>query len=117
MILEEISHYTNSESHITVLAPLPVEQMKSECSGAKYESMQIVFEQGNPADRPTLERLLDLGSRLVMILNPTDSPDIQISDAATMIALLHEYHFREIGQEIVDCLRDDGSPAIENWSR
>ncbi len=24
-----------------------------------------------------------------MILNPTDSPDIQISDAATMIALLH----------------------------
>ena len=89
MILEEMSHYTSSELHITVLAPLPVEQMKAECSGAKYELMQIAFEQGNPADRPTLERLLDLGSRLVMILNPTDSPDIQISDAATMIALLH----------------------------
>jgi ion channel POLLUX/CASTOR len=88
MILAELGHVTTTESHITVLASQPVEQMKSDCSGAKYESLQITFEQGNPADRPTLEKLLDSGIRLVMILSPTDSPDIQISDAATMVSLL-----------------------------
>ena len=89
MILEHLSHYASANSRIMVYAPYPVEQMKSECNGANYPPIQVVFEQGNPTDRLSLEKLVDSGFSLVIILSPTEAPDIQLADATTMISLIH----------------------------
>jgi len=89
MILEQLSHYASAESQIMVFASSPVEQMRAECNGANYPPMQIVFEQGNPIDRPSLEKLVDSGYSLVIILSPTDISEIQLADATTMISLIH----------------------------
>jgi ion channel POLLUX/CASTOR len=89
LILEQLSHYASPESKIMVYAPLPVEQMVTECGGANYRSMQVVFEQGNSIDRPSIEKLVETGYPLVMILTPTDGSDVQLADATTMISLIH----------------------------
>jgi voltage-gated potassium channel Kch len=89
MILEQLSHYASPESQFMVYASYPVEQMMSDCNGANYRPMQVVFEQGNPIDRLSIERLVDSGYPLVMILSPTDTSDIQLADATTMISLIH----------------------------
>jgi hypothetical protein len=51
--------------------------------------MRVSFEQGNPMDRPSLEKLVVQSYPLVIILSLTDAPDIQIADATTMISLIH----------------------------
>jgi voltage-gated potassium channel Kch len=89
MILEQLNHYASAESQIMVFASYPVEQMISDCTGANYQPKQVVFTQGNPTDRPSLEKLVDSGYSLVIILSPTDSSDIQLADATTMISLIH----------------------------
>jgi ion channel POLLUX/CASTOR len=89
MILEQLSHYASAESRILVHAPYPVEQMRLDCNGANYPPIKVVFEQGNPIDRPSLEKLVDSGYSLIIILSPTDASDVQIADATTMISLIH----------------------------
>ena len=89
MILEQLSHYASAESQIMVFAPYPVEQMRSECTGANYPPIKVVFEQGNPMDRPSLEKLVDSGYSSIIILSPTDASDVQLADATTMISLIH----------------------------
>jgi len=89
MILEQFSQYTAAGSQIMVFAPYPLEQMRSDCGGANYQTMQVNFEQGNPIDRPSLEKLVASGYPFVVILSPTDAPDIQLADASTMISLMH----------------------------
>jgi hypothetical protein len=72
-----------------VYASNSVEQMQSDCNGANYLPMQVVFEQGNPIDRPSLEKLMHQVYPLVIILSPTDTSEIQLADATTMISLIH----------------------------
>ena len=89
MILEQLSQYTAAGSQVMVFAPYSPEQMRSDCGGANYSSMQVSFEYGNPIDRPSLEKLVASGYPFVVILSPTDTPDIQLADASTMISLMH----------------------------
>jgi hypothetical protein len=89
MILEQLSSYMPSGSQVLVFAPYPVEQMQAECPGEDYFTMRLAFQQGNPADRPALEKLVAEDYHYMVILSPTDAPDIQIADAATMLSLLH----------------------------
>jgi ion channel POLLUX/CASTOR len=89
MILAQLSHFATSDTHIKVYAPFPVEKMRSDCEGVNYQPMEVVFEQGNPIDRQGIEKLVDSGYPILIILSPTDTADIQIADATTMVCLIH----------------------------
>jgi ion channel POLLUX/CASTOR len=89
MILGQLSHRASAESQIMVFAGYPVEQMLSDCKATNYEPKQVIFEQGSPIDRPSLEKLVAAGYSLVVILSPTDISDVEIADATTMISLVH----------------------------
>jgi Trk K+ transport system NAD-binding subunit len=89
MILEQIAYYVPSGSQVLVVAPYDTEQMRADCAAAQLQQMHVTFEQGNYADRSTLERLLAGGHQYVVILSRTDLPDIQIADAHAMLALFH----------------------------
>jgi hypothetical protein len=89
MILEQIKYYAPAGSEIKIFAPNSVEQMKSDCGGMNYDAVKMTFEQGNPIDRLSLEKLVANGYHFVVILSPTESVDIQLADAFTMVTLLH----------------------------
>jgi Trk K+ transport system NAD-binding subunit len=89
MILEQLGYYMPPDSQVLVVAPGEPQQMQAEVAAAQSGRMQITFERGNPVDRPTLERLAGGGYQFVIILSPTDAPDIQLADATTMVSLLH----------------------------
>ncbi len=96
LILGQLRYYMTPGSKIKVFAPFPVEQMLAECGETSYEPVEVTFEQGNPMDRSGLEKLVESGYPFIVILSPTDSTDIQIADAATMVALIH---IRDIAQK------------------
>jgi ion channel POLLUX/CASTOR len=89
MILEQLSHYASAATQVKVFSSNPAEQMRSECSGLDFLPMQVDFEQGNPIDRPSIEKLVDQGYPLVIILSPIDTNEIQLADASTMVSLIH----------------------------
>jgi hypothetical protein len=88
IILDQLRHYAPAGSQIRVFAPYSIEQMQSESGGVDYQPIQLTFEQGNPIDRPSLERLVESGYPFVLILSPTDV-EIQLADAFTMVSLMH----------------------------
>lgn len=96
IILEQLSHYAPAGSQIRVFASYSIEQMQSDCGGASYAPIQVTFEQGNPVDRPSLERLMESRYPYVLILSPTDVPDIQMADAFTMVSLMHIRHIARV---------------------
>ncbi len=96
IILEQLSHYAPAGSQIRVFASYSIEQMQSDCGGASYAPIQVTFEQGNPVDRPSLERLMESRYPYVLILSPTDAPDIQMADAFTMVSLMHIRHIARV---------------------
>jgi hypothetical protein len=89
MILEQLSYYIPPDSEVRVFAPVDPSKMQAEYAAVQSRLMKVVFEQGNPIHRPSLEKLAALGFQYVVILSPEDAPDVQIADAATMVALLH----------------------------
>ena len=89
VILEQLGYYISPDSQVLVFAPIDPQQMQAECAAAQPNRMQVVFERGNPIDRPTLEKLVAAGYQYIVILSPADAPDIQIADATTIICLLH----------------------------
>jgi hypothetical protein len=89
IILEQLKHYAPAGSQVRIFAPHSVAQMRADCDGASYPTLQLSFEEGNPVDRPSLERLVESGYPLVLILSPTDAADIQLADAFTMVSLMH----------------------------
>jgi hypothetical protein len=96
MILEQLNQYVPPGSHGRVVAPYAADQMQADCAGARLDNLQMTFEPGNPIDRPTLERLSAEGFHYIIILNPMETVDFQIADAATIISLLH---LRDIAQK------------------
>ena len=96
IILEQLSHYAPAGSQIRVFASYSIEQMQSDCGGASYAPIQVTFEQGNPVDRPSLERLMESRYPYVLILSSTDAPDIQMADAFTMVSLMHIRHIARV---------------------
>ena len=89
LILEQLGYYMPPDSQVLVVAPVEPQQMQTEAAAIHPPRMQVTFERGNPIDRPTLERLAEGGYQFVIILSPTDAPDIQIADASTTVSLLH----------------------------
>jgi hypothetical protein len=89
MILEQLGYYMPPGSQVFVLAPVDPQQMQADCTAAQTGRMQVVFERGNPIDRPTLEKVVAGGYQYVIVLSPADAPDIQVADASTMVSLLH----------------------------
>ena len=89
LILEQLGYYMPPDSQVLVVAPVEPQQMQTEAAAVHPPRMQVTFERGNPIDRPTLERLAEGGYQFVIILSPTDAPDIQIADATTTVSLLH----------------------------
>jgi ion channel POLLUX/CASTOR len=89
VILEQLGYYMPADSQVLVVAPVDPQQMQADYIAAQPGRMQVAFERGNPADRPTLERVVVGGYQYVVILSPVDAPDVQIADASTMISLLH----------------------------
>ena len=89
MILEQLGYYMPPGSHVRVLSPVDPQQMQADCEATPSQGIQVVFERGNPIDRPTLEKLAAAGYPYIVILSPADAPEIQIADATTTISLLH----------------------------
>jgi len=89
VILEQLGHYMPAGSQVLVLAPVDPQQMQADCAATQPGHLRVVFEKGDPTDRPTLEKSVAGGYQYVIILSPVDAPDIQIADASTMISLLH----------------------------
>jgi hypothetical protein len=63
--------------------------MQADCAAAQLHQMRVTFERGNLVDRPTLEKLVAAGYQYIVILSPTDAPEIQLADASTIVTLLH----------------------------
>jgi ion channel POLLUX/CASTOR len=103
LILEQLGQYMPAGSRALVLAGVDPQQMQADCVAAQPGQLQVVFERGDPTDRPTLERLVSGGHQYVIILSPVDAPDVQIADASTMISLLH---LRDIARQT------GGTPSI-----
>ena len=89
LILEQLGYYMPPDSQVLVVAPVEPQKMQAEAAAALSPRMQVAFEQGNPLDRPTLERLAEGGHQFVIILSPGDAPEVQLADATTMVSLLH----------------------------
>ena len=89
MILEQLSSYMPPGSEVLVVASTPVEQMQAECAGKEYLNLDLRFRQGNPVERPALEKLAGEAYPYVVVLSPTDVADVQLADASTMLTLLH----------------------------
>jgi len=89
LILDQLGNYMPPGSQVHVLAPIDPQQMQADATTAQSGRMQVTFEQGNPLDRPTLEKLAAGGYQFVIILSPMDAPDVQIADASTIVSLLH----------------------------
>ncbi len=88
MILEQLGYYMPAGSHVRVLSPVDTQQMQADCEATPSQGIRVVFERGNPIDRPTLEKLAAEGYPYIVILSPADAPELQIADATTTISLL-----------------------------
>ena len=88
MILEQLGYYMPPGSHVRVLSPVDPQQMQADCEATPSQGIRVVFERGNPIDRPTLEKLAAEGYPYIVILSPADAPELQIADATTTISLL-----------------------------
>jgi hypothetical protein len=95
MLLEQLGHYDPRESEVTVLADLAPQRMQASLAEVDCGSLRVVFEQGSPYDRPTLEAVCGAGYPHVVILSPTEPPENQHADIYTMISLLY---VRDIAQ-------------------
>jgi hypothetical protein len=89
LILEQLDYYMPPGSQVLVLARADPLEMQADAAGTQYQRIQVTFEEGNPADLPTLQRLADGGYQFIVILSGADAPDIQIADGTTMVSLLY----------------------------
>ena len=89
LILDQLGYYMPPGSHARVVAPVDPQQMQADCAAVQSERMEVVFERGNPIDRVTLEQLVAKEYSYIVILSPAEAAEIQLADAATMVALLH----------------------------
>jgi ion channel POLLUX/CASTOR len=96
MILEQLNLYVPPGSQGRVVASLKPDQMQADCAGIKLDNLHVSFEQANPTDRTTLERLCAEGYQYIIVLNPMEAVDFQIADAMTIISLLY---LRDIAQK------------------
>jgi ion channel POLLUX/CASTOR len=88
LILEHLEHLMPPGAQVLVVAPVEPQQMQLD-AGVPSHRLRLTFENGNPVNRPTLERLAAGGYEFVIVLSPPEAPDIQIADASTMVSLLH----------------------------
>ncbi len=89
MILEQLSYYVPADSKVKVVAALEPEQMQADCAAYDFREMRVEFTSGQPTDRLILEKLTDEGYPYIIVLSSMITQDIQISDAASMVILLH----------------------------
>ncbi|MBI5839194.1 MAG: hypothetical protein HZB19_03755 [Chloroflexi bacterium] len=101
-ILEQLSHYAPPGSQVTVCALFPTGEIQPCCAGADAGSLRVTFEQGDPLDRLTLERLAATGHAFIVILSPPETPDVQLADGTTVMTFLH--------------LRDIARKTAQNYS-
>jgi ion channel POLLUX/CASTOR len=96
ILLKALAQYEPRGSEVTVLADLPPQQMQASCTEVDCRSLRVVFEQGNPYNRPTLEAVCGVVYPHIVILSPTEPPENQYAEVYTMISWLY---LREIARK------------------
>jgi ion channel POLLUX/CASTOR len=89
IILEHLSLAPHSGLQVKVFAPVSADHIQAGCFRAGYGSLQVTFEEGNPQDRPSLERLVSEDCAYVLILSSTSQPDTQLADVFNVVSYLH----------------------------
>lgn len=100
LVLEHLGLDADPYMQVKVFAPVSIEQMQSDCSETGYGCLQVMFEEGNPANRLSLEKLVAEGYPYILILNPAgqlvEREGMQIADVFNVVAYLH---LRDIAQK------------------
>ncbi|HUP27676.1 MAG TPA: potassium transporter TrkA, partial [Chloroflexia bacterium] len=98
-IINELDHYVAPGSTVTVVADWAAGagEIMERC--AECQNVSITFQQGDTADRRTLDRLNVADYQHIIVLCYSDMLDPQRADARTLITLLH---LRDIEAQLGD---------------
>ena len=89
MIIEELDHYVVKGSSVSILGE--VDEIKDSLSllADELQNITLYFQHGNINDRNTLDELRIEAFDHIIVLSYMDKGSIQISDAITLICLVH----------------------------
>lgn len=89
LMIAELDHYLPPTSQVTVVAALPVEEMRKGDHEAGLKNVVVTFQEGETTRRTVLDDLHIDQYQHVLILSDSDRLDAQTADAHTLITLLH----------------------------
>ena len=89
LMIGELNHYVPPGSQVTVVAAIPVEEMRTACACQRLQNLAITFQEGETIRRAVLDELPIPHYQHVLILSDSDHLDAQAADARTLITLIH----------------------------
>jgi ion channel POLLUX/CASTOR len=89
LMIAELNHYVPPASSVTVVATLPVDEMRNSCSVEKLGNLALTFVEGETTRRTVLDELQIDRYHHVLLLSDSDRLEAQAADARTLITLLH----------------------------
>jgi Trk K+ transport system NAD-binding subunit len=88
-IIEELDHYVMKGSSVSILGEIEgLEDFLTSLS-EQIQNINLYFQHGNINDRKTLDALQIESFHHIIVLSYMDKGNIQISDAITLICLIH----------------------------
>ncbi|KPL81076.1 hypothetical protein ADN00_00670 [Ornatilinea apprima] len=84
-ILEYLRLAASPGFQVKVFTDVPAGTLQAGCSGTGWGSLRVTFEEGNPLDRPSMERLISDDYPYILIL----SPNSQLGDVFSAASYLH----------------------------
>lgn len=89
LMISELDHYVPPGSQVTVVAAVPVAEMRAACACQRLQNLTITFQEGETTRRAVLDELPIPQYQHVLILSDSDHLDAQAADARTLITLIH----------------------------
>jgi hypothetical protein len=88
-IIEELDHYVLKGSSVSILGEIQGMEDSLDSLSQKLKNISLLFQNGNINDRKTLDELRIESFHHIIVLSYTEKGNIQISDAITLICLIH----------------------------
>ena len=88
-IIEELDHYVVKGSSVSILGEIEYVKDSLALLSEELQNITLYFQHGNINDRNTLDELRIESFNHIIVLSYMDKGSIQISDAITLICLVH----------------------------
>lgn len=89
LMISQLDHYVPPGSQATVVAAVPMEEMRAACACQRLQNLALTFQEGETTRRAVLDELPIPEYQHVLILSDSDQLDAQAADARTLITLIH----------------------------